>query len=150
MRKLVLLIIGIGLLVAPATTVAAPYPDSQCQNITGTFIGQAMPTAVGFDIYVVELTGPLGGTPVGEKLVEVTIQAASPGGTIHFTGVHEFESTAFGDLVTHDQGTITPSGRVHNTLTFVEGASGFMAVFGTVDLATGVVDVEGRGRICTN
>lgn len=149
MRKLVMLLIGIGLLAAPATTAAAPLPASKCQNITGTFIGQAVPTAAGFDIYVVELTGPLGGTPVGEKLVEVTVQKVTPGGAIHFTGIHEFQSTAFGDLVTHDRGTIAPSGRVHNTLTVVEGGSGFISVHGTVDLAAGVVDVQGRGRICT-
>lgn len=148
MRKLVLLLIGVGLLVAPATAAATPYPAATCTNIVGTFIGQAVPTAVGFDVYIVEHAGPLAGKPAGEKLVTVTVQKVTPGGAIHFTAVHEFQSTVFGELVTHDRGTIAPSGRLHSALTVVEGGSGFISVYGTADLSSGLIDVVGRGRIC--
>lgn len=149
MRKLVMLLIGVGLLAMPATAAATPYPAATCTNIVGTFVGQAVPTDVGFDTYVVESTGPLSGLAPGEKLVTATIQKITPGGTIHYTAIHVFESTVFGTVVTHDKGTITPSGQVSLMLTVVEGGSGFVSVHGTADMATGAVNVEGKGRICT-
>jgi hypothetical protein len=148
MRKAMLVMLSIGLLILPAAVVAAPLPAATCQNIAGTFQGQAVPTDYGFDVYNVELTGPLAGHPEGEKLVEVTIHKVTPGGTIHFTGIHIFDDTDFGRMVTHDQGSIAPNGRVRNTLVIVEGGSGFVNVYGIAELSTGAIDISYNGRVC--
>jgi hypothetical protein len=150
MRAVVVLAFVVVMLCAPATALAGPRPSATCENVEGTFIGQAVPTEIGFDVYVVELTGPLAGHPIGEQLVTVTVQKMTPGGTIHFTGVHIFDITAYGPLTTHDKGTIAPNGQVHNILTIVEGAAtGTINVHGTVDLAIGLVDIHYFGRVCS-
>jgi hypothetical protein len=148
MRALVVLLIT-GLMLVPAAALAASG-SSNCAIVSGTFIGQAYPseTVFGFDVYNVELTGPLAGHPVGKQLVWATIQKITPGGTVHTTGTHIFDDTAFGPLTTLDKATITPSGRVHNTMTVVEGGSGTVTVYGTLNLETGVADVVYRGRVC--
>jgi hypothetical protein len=148
MRRFVMVLLGIGLLLTPLTAVAAPLPAASCENIEGTFIGQAVPTDIGFDVYVVELTGPLGGHTPGTKLVTVTIQKVTPGGMIQFSGIHDFETTDFGPMVTHDSGGIAPNGRAHNTLKVVEGGTGFVSVQGNVDLDTGVISARYHGRVC--
>lgn len=149
MRLVVVSLVLASSLIIPATALAAPRPASACENVEGSFVGQAVPTATGFNVFVGELTGPLAGHPVGTQLVTVTIQKITPGGTIHFTGVHDFADTAFGPMTTSDEGTIAPNGQVHNTLTIVEGASGIVTAFGAVDLSTGHVDIRYNGRICT-
>ena len=148
MRRFVTVMFAIGLMVIPATVAATPLPAASCENVAGTFLGQAVPTENGFDVYVIELTGPLAGHTPGTKLTTITIHRATPGGTIHFTGVHDFETTDFGPLVTHDVGTIAPNGQGHNTLTVVEGGAGFVSVQGTADLTTGLIDIRYHGRIC--
>jgi hypothetical protein len=150
MRAVVMLAFVVAMLCSPATALADPRPSATCENVEGTFIGQAVPTAIGFDVNVVEITGPFAGHPVGEQLVTVTIQKTTPGGTIHFTGVHIFDVTAYGPLTTHDKGTIAPNGQVHNILTIVEGAAtGTINVLGTADLAIGRVDIRYFGRVCS-
>jgi hypothetical protein len=51
-------------------------------------------------------------------------------------------------MVTHDQGSIAPNGRVRNTLVFVEGGSGFVNVYGIADLSTGAINISYIGRVC--
>lgn len=148
MRLFIVVVFATVLMAIPASAGAAPRPAGSCENVEGTFLGQAVPTATGFDVYVVETTGPIAGNPVGTQLVWVTVEKVTPGGTVHFTGVHVFENTAFGDFTTRDSGVITPNGRVHNTLRVVEGGAGQLNVRGQVDLATGVVDVAYSGRLC--
>jgi hypothetical protein len=148
MRAFIVFLLVASIMVVPATALAAPRPSASCENVEGTFLGQAVPTAIGFDVFMIEATGPMAGHPVGEQLVTVTIQKLTPGGTIHFTGVHIFDVTDFGPMTTHDKGTIAPNGHVHNILTIVDGASGSINVHGSVDLAAGLVDIRYHGRVC--
>lgn len=127
---------------------AAPRPAASCENVAGTSLGQAVPTDVGFDVYVIEITGPLSGHTPGTQLTTVTIEKVTPGGTIHFTGIHVFETTDFGPMTTSDKGQITPQGRGHNVLTIVEGASGSINVHAEVDFETGLIDLWYHGRVC--
>lgn len=147
MRARMLTMLGLAVLLALPAGVVAARPAG-CQQVSGTFLGQAVPTATGFDVFVVEATGELGGQPAGTHLVVVTVQHVTPGGTVHFTGVHTFETATLGTLVTSDKGSIAPNGRAHNTLTIVEGGSGSISVHGTADLATGLIDATYRGRVC--
>jgi hypothetical protein len=133
----------------PASVAAEPRPAATCENIEGTFVGQANPTPAGFDVFIIELTGPLEGQAAGTQLVWVTIQKITPGGTIHFTGTHHFDTTALGAFSTSDTGTIAPNGNVHNTLNIVDGASGVITAEGVVDLTTGLVDLDYHGRVCS-
>ena len=148
MRRFVTVMFAIGLMVIPATVAATPLPAASCENVAGTFLGQAVPTEIGFDVYVLELTGPLAGHTPGNKLTTITIQRVTPGGTIHFIGMHDFETTDFGPLVTHDVGTIAPNGHGHDKLTVVEGGAGFAIFQGTADFSTGLLDLRYHGRIC--
>jgi hypothetical protein len=148
MRKIVLLLLMTGIIAIPAGVAAAPSASSGCQNIKGTFVVQAVPTAVGFDVYPVHITGPLVGHPIGTKLTTVVVEYVTPGGTIHLTSVHEFAGSAFGPMKTIDKGVITPSGKGQNHITIVEGASGFIFVHGDVDLATGLITLWYHGHVC--
>jgi hypothetical protein len=147
MRTFIVLAVVVGILVSPAVVAAAPA-QAACAIVSGTFLGQAVPTETGFDVYNIEITGPLAGHPVGEQLVWVTIQKVTPDGVVHFTGIHIIADSAFGPMTTYDKGSIAPNGRVHNTVTIVEGASGTITVHGTVDLTQGIVDIAYRGRVC--
>jgi hypothetical protein len=149
MRALVVLLIT-GLMLVPAAALAAPG-SSNCASVSGTFIGQAYPseTVFGFDVFLVDATGPGAGHPAETQLAWTTIQKITPGGTVHTTGIHIFLDTErFGPMTTHDKGLIAPNGRFHNTLTVVEGGSGMITVHGTVDYGTGLVDSTYRGHVC--
>lgn len=140
-------VLVVGIMVVPASAGAAPR-GGLCQQVEGTFLAQAVPTATGFDVYLIEATGPLAGQAPGTQLVWVTIEKILPGGTIQFTSIHVFETSGIGPFTTHDKGTIAPNGTVHNTLTIAEGGSGVIEGHGHVDLATGIVDVRYHGSVC--
>lgn len=141
-------VIGIGLLLVPITATASPLPAASCENVAGTFLGQVVPTADGFDGYVIATTGPLAGNVPGSKLFTETVQKVTPGGTTFYTGNHAFETTDLGSFSTHDVGLITPLGRVNSTLTLVEGGSGLISAHGAVDLASGLLEIRYHGRVC--
>jgi hypothetical protein len=152
-RQVQFLIAGIILLAMmaiPATVGATPRPAAYCQNIEGTVVAQVAFTDVGFDAYAIEATGPMAGTPPGTKFVTAVIHSITPGGTIHFTSVHEWPVTDFGPMKSSDVGHINPNGRGHMKLTIVEGGSGFIQVHSLADLNTGIVDVRYHGRVCHN
>lgn len=148
MRTVAVILFVASLIAIPAGAAAAPSASGSCQNIKGTYVGQAVPTAVGFDVYTVDATGPLTGHPVGTKLTTVVVESVTPGGTIHLTSVHEFADSAFGPMKTVDKGVITPSGKGQNHMTIVEGASGFIFVHGDVDFATGLITLWYHGHVC--
>jgi hypothetical protein len=143
-------IILITMLAMPATVGATPRPAAYCQNVAGTVVAQIAFTEVGFDAYTIEATGPMAGTPPGTKFVTAVIQSITPGGTIHFTSIHEWPVTDFGPMKSSDVGHINPNGRGHMLLTIVEGGSGFIQVHSLTDLNTGIVDVRYHGRVCPN
>ncbi len=149
MRRIGIFILGIGLMIVPATVSADPLPSASCKNITGTFLGQVVPTASGFDGYVIATTGPLAGNAPDSKLFSETVQKVTRGGTTFYTGNHAFETIALGAFSTHDTGLITPHGRVNSTLTIFEGGSGAISAHGAVDLATGLLEIRYHGRVCT-
>jgi hypothetical protein len=72
----------------------------------------------------------------------------SADGTLHLVGTHRFVGTSVGTLTTSDKGTTTADGRVHDTLTLVDGGTGSFRTHGTVDLATGALELRYHGRVC--
>jgi hypothetical protein len=79
----------------------------------------------------------------------VTLEKITPGGTIHFAGVHDFTGSQFGDFQTSDRGVVAPSGRVNNDLRIVDGADGFIKSHGSIDLSTLTIHLWYHGRVCT-
>jgi hypothetical protein len=77
----------------------------------------------------------------------------SGNGALHVMLSHTFD---LGTLVftTQDQLVLAPIApplyRVNNSLTIVSGASGFLRTHGTVNFATGEVNLRFNGLICTD
>jgi hypothetical protein len=145
-----LVLAAVFLALIPALVAASPRPAEACQNIGGTVELSATPIIVedelvGFDAVATTITGHLEGSMTA--VVEIT--STSPGGVIHFGGVHFFSGSQFGDFQTIDRGLVAPSGRVNNDLTIVDGASGFIKAHGTVDLSTLTIHAWYHGRVCT-
>ncbi len=68
---------------------------------------------------------------------------------MHLDGSHHFVDPATGlDVVTDDFVRISPSGVVNDTLRVVNGGSGMLHTHGSVDLATGAIDLDLHGRLC--
>ncbi len=150
MRLVSKLLVVLAIVLIPANAFAAPKQSGTCSSIEGFFVGQAVPTAVGFDVYIVSLTGELSGQPAGDKITTVTVQRVTPGGTTLFTGSHHIVSATLGELVTADRGEILPNGRIQDLMKIVEGGSGNVMVSGTLDLSTGIAEVDYWGQVCTN
>jgi hypothetical protein len=145
-----LLLVVPGFMLIPALATASAKPDETCKNITGTVQASATPIIVaddivGFDVVATTVTGDL----EGSMTAEVSLERITPGGTIHFTGVHYFAGSQFGNFQTSDRGLMTPNGRVNNDLRIVDGASGFIKSHGTVDPSTLTFHVWYHGRVCT-
>jgi len=137
---------------APTTPdpARASRGGASCRNIAGTISGFSVPVfaggaLVGFDVIGTGATGPLGGGTIG---AELTVAKVSEDGTIHFVGTHQFVGTSIGTLTTSDRGTTTTEGRIHDTLTLVDGGTGSFQTHGTVDLATGALELRYHGRVC--
>jgi hypothetical protein len=143
------------LMAALAAPAASARPGSsaaiRCENVSGTFLGQAVPWAdgTGFDVFNMGLTGPLEGHPIGAQTNYIEIVKALPNGGIHFEGAHDFYTDAFGQMETHDKGHITANGSGHNVMTLVGDHSGQIIIQADVDLATGAIDATYHGRVCT-
>lgn len=138
-------------LTVPAAASPASSAANRCENVKGTFLGQAVPWAdgTGFDVLNMGLTGPLVGHPLGEQTNFVAITKVLPNGGIHFVGEHDFHTDAFGQMTTHDKGHITANGSGHNVMTLFGDHSGQIIIKGDVDLVTDVIDVTYHGRVCT-
>ena len=101
----------------------------------------------GFHVVLTEATGDFATADVS---ADVVVSFAGSGGTLHLEGAHRLIDTATGmHLVTDDFIRISPSGVVNDTLRIVEGGTGLLHTHGSVDLATGVVTLDYRGRVCT-
>ncbi len=147
--KILAVLVMIPITLIPANTFAASQAARTCSPVEGTFVGQAVPTAIGFDVYIMSLTGELSGQPVGDKITTVAVQRTTPAGTVLMTGSHHIVSSTLGELVTADQGEILPNGHVEDLLKIIEGGSGVIKVSGTLNLATGIANVNYWGRVCT-
>lgn len=134
----------------PVAAGAAPGKSDRCENVRGTFLGQAVPNATGFDVYNLGLTVPLEGHPVGAQTNTLVITKALPNGGVHFEGQHYFYTDAFGWLSTNDKGHITAKGSGHNVMTLFGDHSGQIIIQADVDLSTGAIDATYHGRVCTN
>ena len=150
MRFVSKLIAILVIVLIPANAFAAPEHKANCTPVKGIFVGQAVPTDIGFDVYIVSLTGEIAGQPVGDKITTVTVKKVTPSGATLFTGSHHIQSATLGELVTADHGVILPNGHIKNLLKIVEGGSGLVNVSGTLDSNTGIAAVDYWGRVCTN
>jgi hypothetical protein len=161
MRLRVLIVVVSAFIAMPTLAVAAPESSAQCENVSGTFLGQAVPwdDGAGFNVYNLGLTGPLEGHPVllddfsnaGEAQTNILeIVKALPNGGFHFEGAHSFFTSSFGPMETHDKGHITAGGKGHNVMTLVGNHAGHIIIKADVDLATGSIDATYHGRVCTH
>ncbi len=150
MRRLLSVLLILGVTLVPVATSAAPRSEPQCQFIEGHFIGSATLTDYGFDSHVVELTGPLSGPAVGSKLTEVHVERQLPDGTILFKEYGNFQTTALGDLVTYGGGRIASNGHVDDWLNIVSGGSGFIYATGIANVAAETINVNYYGFVCSD
>lgn len=125
--------------------------EPMCTAVSGTIWALSAPVLdgealVGFDVVVTEATGPLGG---GEVTASLNVTTFLEDGSLEFTGEHRFTDTEMGTFVTADHGITTGQGGVANSLTIVDGGSGFVVTMGHIDLATGELELEYHGIVCT-
>ncbi|HEX9993968.1 MAG TPA: hypothetical protein VGB14_13650 [Acidimicrobiales bacterium] len=142
---------AVALLTLAPVAAAAGRPADRCTNVAGTLSGVTTPVVedgvvTGFHVVVTSATGDLGGTVTADLVLERSM----PGGTLHVGGAHHFVDTAVGSFETSDRIVVTPGGVVHDTLRIVSGdVSGFLVTHGTVDLATGALELDYHGRVCS-
>lgn len=135
-------VLAIVMLTMPLGVAAEPRSSSSCENVSGVVEAYSVPEGNGLRIISTTVTGELGGD--GSSVTALV----EPRGPRHFTGTHTFTSDMFGAFTTSDSIVVSASGRVNNTMTITDGASGMFHSHGTVDLATGLIEVRYHGRVC--
>jgi hypothetical protein len=149
-RSTVLALAAAAALTVPLGT-AGPATAGQCRSLDGHLSAVGIPQFAngalsGFHVIVTSATGDLAGATVTADLV---VTDALPGGTLHLDGPHHFADPASGlAFTTSDHVRITPNGVVNDTLTVVEGGTGMLHTHGSVDLATGAVELDYHGQVC--
>ena len=124
-------------------------PDASCQNIRGT-IAAAFVSAT-------EIEGTIAGSVEGLAFATIDRITPSGNGALHVLLRHRY-AVQGGDVLTSDIGVLAPIDpplyRFNNRLTVVGGtgvyanATGTIHGHGTVNLATGAIDLRYNGRVC--
>jgi hypothetical protein len=146
-----LAVVAAALLMSAGTAAAAPAHAASCTLVSGTFSGYVEPVyeaeeLVGFHSVVTESTGNLGGSTSADLVIE----RITPAGAMRLSGAHHFVDTTVGSFETADHVWVGPQGAVHDSLLVTSGdATGFLVTDGTVDLTTGALFLEYRGRLCS-
>ena len=130
---------------------AGPATAQPCRSLDGHLDAVGIPqfangALAGFHVIVTSATGDLAGATV---TADLSVTEALPGGTLHLDGGHHFADPAGGlAFTTADNVRISPNGVVNDTLTVVEGGTGMLHTHGSVDLATGAVELDYHGQLC--
>jgi hypothetical protein len=140
-------------LMTAALSSAAMAADVNCQPISGT--ATAMIGAPTETCPVATVTGTVyddAGNLIGTTTACLKSITPSGDGALHVVLSHTFVIGSL-SFTTEDQLVLAPIGppvyRVNNSLTIVSGAVGFLRTHGTVNFATGAVDLRFNGLICT-
>jgi hypothetical protein len=139
---------GLGIIMLAA---ACDSDVSACETVQGTVTGQSVPilndagVPTGFRVEKATVAGAMSGT----SSATFTIERADEDGTMHLTGSHTFWDGDDAFLFrTRDEGLTTADGRVENTMTIVEGATGSLTTTGSVNLQTGALVLDYTGEVC--
>ncbi len=135
--------------IAALPALAEPRPAKSCTNVSGTVSAIGIPVIsggalVGFNVIGTGSTGQLGGAITAT----LTVEQALPGGTLHLSGTHNYGSSPAGAISLADRLVVTPSGHITNVSQVVSGGTGFLHSAGTLNPATGAVQLDYHGRIC--
>ena len=123
--------------------------SASCQNISGTIAAAFVsPTKV---------EGTIAGSVQGQAFATIDEITPSGNGALHVLLRHRY-AVQGGDVLTSDVGVLAPIDpplyRFNNRLTVVGGtgiyadATGTIHGHGTVNLATGAIDLRYHGRVC--
>ena len=130
--------------------------SAECSNVNATVVAMlSAGTASG------AISGDLNG-PVSAAIQEVDQSGNNDAGVLHVLMEHHYTSVSpFGRIDTSDHAVLAPINRanglyrMNNRLTVVggdgiyTGATGYLHTHGTVDFATGVINLSLSGRVCT-
>ena len=154
MRVRVAALVGLTALGAAAQAVpagATPRDANSCTNITGTVAAFAIPVVTGGAVTGFTVIGTGSGSLAGAVTASLVIERVLPGGTMKLTGTHTYVSSPVGSITLQDRVVVTPSGHLSNTSQVVSaGKSGFLHSVGTINPATGAVQLSYHGRICSD
>jgi hypothetical protein len=131
---------------------------NNCQNISGHIAGQIIGPSALCSGAVTEI-GTFTGAGGGSFVACITGIQTNGDGTIVFNLAHTYTTSAGDTFTTTDHVVAAPvdppTYRINNRVDITGGtgsladAFGFFRTHGTVNLASGVVSVDYRGRICT-
>lgn len=130
-------------------------PSAACTNVKATVVATlSAGTASG------TITGDLNG-PVSASIAQVSASGSSDAGGLHVQMKHQYINLSpFGRIDTSDYAVLAPIDRnaglyrMNNRLTVVggagiyTGATGYLLTHGTVDFATGAINLSLTGRVC--
>jgi hypothetical protein len=143
---------------ALAGSVSGAWAQDSCRSITGHIDGQIIGPN-GLCGGALTEVGTFTGEPGGTFVACVTDTRQRGDGAVVFDLVHTYTFSGGGTVTTTDRvvaGPIAPPlYRINNRASITGGtgryqsAFGFIRDHGTVNLDTGVVSVDYRGRVCT-
>jgi hypothetical protein len=157
---------GALVLMAGCSDVAPTEPNAALENayVPQTSSVAGCPDAVNVKGTIsVQLTGPAAGvgTSTGDLagVVSVALTGGTPtGAATHLTMSHAFTTTNGSTLSTNDLALVAPISPPLFAVSVrydivggsgdFEGATGFIRTHGTVNLGTGVIDLQYVGRVC--
>ena len=140
---------------AGAGSTSSPRPSDACSNVDARVVATLSGgTATG------TISGDING-PVSAAIQQVEASGDDGAGALHVLMEHHYTNLSpLGRVDTSDHAILAPADpagkvyRMNNQLTIVGGAgiyseaSGFLHTHGTVDLATGAIDLRLQGRVC--
>jgi len=146
MRIRIFIVVLAAFIAMPALAVAAPLPAANCGNVAASQSGVPSELIIENDELVGnEIEFPLFG---GTVFVTNTINKATPGGTLHFTGELDFVATDYGTFGATSKGVVAPNGKLHIRVTIEDDdVAGFFTTHG-VFYPDGSFDLDWKGRIC--
>lgn len=135
-----------------SNTAPAVQSQTGCQNVRGTVEADITGTSGACPVATIE--GQVfdeTGTLIGSTSACITNFEQLGNGAIHADLSHEYSIGPL-NFSTDDQGVLTEIApdlfRFENSLTIVDGATGFLRAHGTVNLDSGEINLTFNGRIC--